>query len=247
MSEVSTEPAGEYDPCPLCKQYSHSIGCDNVAAAFNHFHTMIAHPVRGYPMGHAFDEQTRDAAQVMMSLRTPKPAGELVERVKDALSEFGDDYMTSNTHHPGYVLIPAEQFDRACIARATIAAMPDRAALVAEVAGLQAFKDYVHQRLDGAGILTHPDGEHSKAGCRVGDRLDIALDAHTTLRTQLAASQADVARLREVLASVELLAKNMRNAEKMVGPENPTERRVWVKTRYADGRAILAAIKDTQP
>lgn len=43
------------------------------------------------------------------------------------------------------------------------------------VAKLQAFKDYVHQRLDEAGIPTHPDGEHSKAGCRVGDRLDIAL------------------------------------------------------------------------
>ena len=40
---------------------------------------------------------------------------------------------------------------------------------------LQRFKAYVHQRLDEAGIPTHPDGEHSKAGCRVGDRLDIAL------------------------------------------------------------------------
>lgn len=40
---------------------------------------------------------------------------------------------------------------------------------------LQAFKDYVHQRLDEAGIPKEPNGEHSKAGCRVGDRLDIAL------------------------------------------------------------------------
>ena len=47
----------------------------------------------------------------------------------------------------------------------------------AEVAALQAFKDYVHERLDQAGIPTHPDGEHSKAGCRIGDRLDIALAA----------------------------------------------------------------------
>lgn len=50
-------------------------------------------------------------------------------------------------------------------------------ALEAEKAALQAFKDYVHQRLDEAGIPTHPDGEHSKAGCRVGDRLDLALAA----------------------------------------------------------------------
>ena len=56
-----------YDPCPTCRQYSHSIGCDVVAAAFNHFQSMIAHPVRGHPMGDAFDEQTRDAAQVLMA------------------------------------------------------------------------------------------------------------------------------------------------------------------------------------
>lgn len=36
----------------------------------------------------------------------------------------------------------------------------------------EAFKSYVHQRLDEAGVPTHPDGPHSKAGCRVGDRLD---------------------------------------------------------------------------
>ena len=40
---------------------------------------------------------------------------------------------------------------------------------------LQEFKNYVHKRLDRAGIPTDPDGEHSKAGCRIGDRLDIAL------------------------------------------------------------------------
>jgi len=40
---------------------------------------------------------------------------------------------------------------------------------------LQAFKDYVHQRLDEAGIEKEPSGEHSKAGCRIGDRLDLVL------------------------------------------------------------------------
>lgn len=59
--------------------------------------------------------------------------------------------------------------------------------LEAEVTALQAFKDYVHERLDQAGIPTHPDGEHSKAGCRIGDRLDIALSGH-----------AEAARLRRV-------------------------------------------------
>lgn len=40
---------------------------------------------------------------------------------------------------------------------------------------LSAFKAYTHQRLDDAGVPTHPEGPHSKAGCRIGDRLDIAL------------------------------------------------------------------------
>jgi hypothetical protein len=38
-----------------------------------------------------------------------------------------------------------------------------------------AFKAYVHERLDAAGIPTHPNGVHSQAGCRVGDRLDILI------------------------------------------------------------------------
>lgn len=45
----------------------------------------------------------------------------------------------------------------------------------AECSALQKFKDYVHKRLDDAGIPTHPEGEHSERGCRIGDRLDIAL------------------------------------------------------------------------
>jgi len=44
-----------------------------------------------------------------------------------------------------------------------------------QIEALQAFKDYVHGRLDAAGVPTHPEGEHSAAGCRIGDRLDIAL------------------------------------------------------------------------
>lgn len=60
-------PLAGFAPCSLCKQYSHSIGDDQLAKAFMHFQSMIAHPVRGHPMGDAFDEQTRDAAQVLMA------------------------------------------------------------------------------------------------------------------------------------------------------------------------------------
>ena len=41
---------------------------------------------------------------------------------------------------------------------------------------LRRFKDFVHKRLDDAGVETHPDGPHSKEGCRIGDRLDIVLE-----------------------------------------------------------------------
>lgn len=42
-----------------------------------------------------------------------------------------------------------------------------------ELVKLRAFKAYVHERLDAAGIEREPNGEHSKHGCRIGDRLDI--------------------------------------------------------------------------
>lgn len=32
-----------------------------------------------------------------------------------ALTGFDDDYMTSETHHPGYVLIPTATFERVCV------------------------------------------------------------------------------------------------------------------------------------
>jgi hypothetical protein len=57
---------------------------------------------------------------------------------------------------------------------------------------LQRFKAFVHQRLDEAGVPTHPEGAHSAAGCRVGDRLDIALAStaeNTRLRAALAVSK----------------------------------------------------------
>ena len=54
-----------------------------------------------------------------------------------------------------------------------------------EVQKLQAFKDYVHKRLDDAGIPTHPNGEHSAAGCRIGDRLDIVFAQLAHFKAQL--------------------------------------------------------------
>lgn len=34
------------------------------------------------------------------------------EALVEALKGFDDDFLTSDTHHPGYVLIPTEVFER---------------------------------------------------------------------------------------------------------------------------------------
>ena len=47
--------------------------------------------------------------------------------------------------------------------------------LLNQIKKLQDFKDYVHKRLDDVGIEKEPNGKHSEAGCRIGDRLDIVL------------------------------------------------------------------------
>ncbi len=49
--------------------------------------------------------------------------------------------------------------------------------LLAEREKLQKFKDYVHGRLDAAGVQTDPDSVHKAEGCRIGGRLDIVLGA----------------------------------------------------------------------
>ena len=50
-----------------------------------------------------------------------------------------------------------------------ISCCPDRKMVLAA----DAFKSYVHQRLDEMGVPhSLPDSEHDKAGCRVGGRLD---------------------------------------------------------------------------
>jgi len=52
---------------------------------------------------------------------------------------------------------------------------PFMTAIVEERDALQAFKDFVHARLDKAGVPVDPPGEHRDAGCRIGQRLDLVL------------------------------------------------------------------------
>ena len=44
--------------------------------------------------------------------------------------------------------------------------------LSAQLAKLQAFKDWVHAYLDKNGVPHHPPGPHGAEGCRIGDRMD---------------------------------------------------------------------------
>lgn len=66
-------------------------------------------------------------------------------------------------------------------------------------ARLQAFKAYVHKRLDDAGVPTEPDVPHSKASCRVGDRLDYVFNKLANTRNALKRERARHSALHKVL------------------------------------------------
>ncbi|AMV25489.1 hypothetical protein VT84_13910 [Gemmata sp. SH-PL17] len=51
-----------------------------------------------------------------------------------------------------------------------------------QVAKLQRFKDYVHSRLDAAGVPTDPESSHKAEGCRIGGRLDVLIGERDRLR-----------------------------------------------------------------
>jgi hypothetical protein len=91
-----------------------------------------------------------------------KPSGQVaedVERVREGLLT-----------RKGPITLPDAADD--ALSRLTAKAHGYEAA-VAERDALAKFKAYVHQRLDEAAVPTHPNGPHSAAGCRIGDRMDI--------------------------------------------------------------------------
>lgn len=110
---------------------------------------------------------------------TPGP-WHLYENTVQAGNWFGQG-VRANCDPFGRVCKDAKTADAAFIALSR-SALP---ALVARVRELEKFKAYVHKRLDDAGIDTHPDGPHSKEGCRVGDRLDIALSKPAKIVTSI--------------------------------------------------------------
>jgi hypothetical protein len=56
------------------------------------------------------------------------------------------------------------------------------AAVTAERDALLRFKQYVHKRLDDAGVTVDPESAHKAEGCRIGGRLDEVLDERHKLR-----------------------------------------------------------------
>lgn len=66
-------------------------------------------------------------------------------------------------------------------------------ALVSRAEAAEQFKAYVHGRLDAAGIPTHPNGPHSKDGCRIGDRLDLIFSAFNAANAYVAGVKARAA------------------------------------------------------
>jgi uncharacterized small protein (DUF1192 family) len=66
------------------------------------------------------------------------------------------------------------------------------AKLKAEVEKLQAFKDWVHNYLDGKGIPENPGGPHSAEGCRIGDRMDYVFAEIAKLKAEVERLQTEI-------------------------------------------------------
>lgn len=64
--------------------------------------------------------------------------------------------------------------------------------LRAERDKLKEFKEYVHKRLDDAGIPVDPESPHKASGCRIGGRLDVTFNRMVKL-------EADNERLKELI------------------------------------------------
>lgn len=85
----------EFAPCPTCRQYSHSLGEDQLADAFKHFQSMYSHRGDGIPTQYSFDERTRKAAQVLMAaarsaLSDPPVLDEVVGTGEEQGNEWDD-------------------------------------------------------------------------------------------------------------------------------------------------------------
>lgn len=87
-----------------------------------------------------------------------------------------------------------------------------RSAWNAARADADKFKSYVHRHLDEAGVPTHPNGPHSKEGCRIGDRLDILIAQAAESRKERIAGKVEaefVRKFQDLSAGVTALRKDL--------------------------------------
>lgn len=75
--------------------------------------------------------------------------------------------------------------------------------VTAERDKLKEFKEYVHARLDKAGVPTDPESPHKAEGCRIGGRFDIVLTRYMALEMCLTGGFLTQAKFREAMAYVE--------------------------------------------
>lgn len=118
----------------------------------------------------------------ILATQPPAPAsGERMEVVAWQYEKNGKTFINEHDQpwkvNDGWAVTPLVTL---ASAQSALAEKDDR------IAALQAFKDYTHGRMDRAGVPTHPDGEHSQAGCRIGDRFDILVFRAETAEAQLA-------------------------------------------------------------
>lgn len=112
------------------------------------------------------EEDTKHPNPMSKIHATPEQIVEAIDKWLDNDAELydeNDSYVYKLVGHRKETLLNA------------LSTLPTEQPIDENVHKLQAFKDYVHKRLDDARIEKEPNGEHSKHGCRIGDRLDIAL------------------------------------------------------------------------
>jgi hypothetical protein len=175
-----------------------------------------------------------------MSEVSTEPAGDLVERIRKIL--LTHIHIGNN----GFVDLVQGIPEASC----AIAAIPDRAALAAEVESLKTQLERERMRLAACGVVAVSDTQESAARNRdmhadyksaSCDDVARRVDECMTLRSQLAASQAELARLREALTLLQSFGCPACSGD--CGSANPPVTSCPMTITHQ----ALAALKDTQP
>lgn len=120
--------------------------------------------------------------------------------------------------------------------------------LVAERDKLAAFKEYVHARLDAAGVTTDPESAHKAEGCRIGGRLDVLIGERDALESNFAAwrdrTSDEAHRLREIIADLKAALEPFA----LLGSDNPQAApgvpvRFW-SNEWSGGEAVPPTMAD---